>query len=45
MNASADEERGLSEEVGMKLKLVSYEMPAKDRSVPLSVSRAEARLM
>ncbi|KAL8283775.1 hypothetical protein RQP46_005207 [Phenoliferia psychrophenolica] len=31
VNANSDEERGLSEEVGVKLRAVSYEMPSKDR--------------
>jgi DNA excision repair protein ERCC-4 len=31
VNATEDEERGIGEEIGMKLKAIGYEMPAKDR--------------
>jgi DNA excision repair protein ERCC-4 len=31
INATEEEERGIGEEIGMKLKAIGFEMPAKDR--------------
>jgi DNA excision repair protein ERCC-4 len=43
LNATADEERGLAEEVGMRMKIVGYDLPEATRYVSLQSGTSRVR--